>query len=115
LAARTGFDRGERLAGTVRAVQAELADGPYVYRYSGAKEKEGAFLACSYWLVNALAVLGETEQACSLMDAAVALGNDLGLLAEEADPRSGTLLGNFPQGLSHLALINAACALRDAG
>ncbi|HTW20642.1 MAG TPA: glycoside hydrolase family 15 protein [Mycobacteriales bacterium] len=110
LAARTGFDVGERLAGTIAAIQDELALGPMVYRYSGAADEEGAFLACTYWLVIAMVLNGQRDAARKLMDDSVALTNDVGLLAEEIDPDSGAMLGNFPQGLSHLALINAACA-----
>jgi GH15 family glucan-1,4-alpha-glucosidase len=110
LAGRTGFERGDRLAGTIAAVRDELSDGACVYRYSGAADEEGAFIACSFWLVNALVVNGQRDAARELMDQAVSLCNDVGLLAEELDPSSGSMLGNFPQGLSHLALINAACA-----
>jgi GH15 family glucan-1,4-alpha-glucosidase len=113
LMARTGFDRGERLAGTVEAIRKELADGPLVRRYSGA-EDDGGFIACTFWLVHALVLLGDLSEARSLMDEAVALTNDVGLLAEMANPASGAMLGNFPQGLSHLALINAACAFHHA-
>ena len=111
LAGPNGFDRGSRLAGTVAAVQHELARGPLVYRYSGMDAAEGAFLACSFWLVSALAVLGRVEEASALMEEAVDLGNDLGLMAEQMDPEAGVMLGNVPQGLSHLALVNAACAV----
>ncbi|MBV9485291.1 MAG: hypothetical protein JO246_04470 [Frankiaceae bacterium] len=89
--------------------------GPYVYRFSGAAEEEGAFLACTFWLVNALVVNGQRDAARDLMDQAVGLVNDVGLMAEEIDPTSGAMLGNFPQGLSHLALINAACAYTHSG
>lgn len=111
LAARTGFDTGERLAGTIDAVRAELGDGPLIYRYSGMQDEEGAFLACTYWLVEALAVVGRREEAVALMDEAIGLVNDVGLLAEQMDPGTGSMLGNLPQGLSHLALINAAVTL----
>jgi GH15 family glucan-1,4-alpha-glucosidase len=114
LAARTGFDISDRLRGTVKAIQAELSDGPLIYRYTGAAEQEGAFLACSFWLVNALVLLGDIEQARDAMNQALAVQNDVGLLAEQLDPASGAMLGNFPQGLSHLALINAACAYHSA-
>jgi GH15 family glucan-1,4-alpha-glucosidase len=114
LAGRTGFDRGERLAGTIAAVCRELVTGPLVYRYSGARDEEGAFLSCSFWLVGALANVGKVDEARSLMDDAVALGNDVGLFAEQMDPASGAMLGNYPQGLSHLALIDAALCIQLA-
>lgn len=110
IAGQTGFDRGERLAGTVAAVRRELADGPLVYRYTGMAQEEGAFLACSFWLVGALVHLGRLDEAACQMDAATALTNDVGLLAEQMDPATGAMLGNHPQGLSHLALVNAATA-----
>ncbi len=116
LAGPTGFERGPRLAGTIAAVQRELADGPFVYRYTGMQHEEGAFLACTFWLVNALAASGDVAAATTLMDQGVELTNDLGLLSEQMDPATGAMLGNVPQGLSHLALINAAFAIeqRDA-
>ncbi|MEU4244724.1 glycoside hydrolase family 15 protein [Actinoplanes sp. NPDC026619] len=113
LAGQTGFDRGERLAGTVAAIRSELADGPLLYRYTGMQKKEGAFLACSFWLVSALASLGRHEEAAAQMDAAARLTTDLGLLAEQMDPADRSMLGNVPQALSHLALINAAFALQQ--
>jgi GH15 family glucan-1,4-alpha-glucosidase len=109
LAGQTGFERGARLAGTVAAVRRELADGPLVYRYTGMRNEEGAFLACSFWMVSALVHLGLRDEAETLMDEATVLANDVGLHAEQmstSEPRN--MLGNFPQGLSHLALINAA-------
>lgn len=113
LMARTGFDRGERLACTVEAIRKELSDGPVVRRYSGADDG-GGFIACTFWLVHALVQLGDLSEAKALMDEAVGLANDVGLLAEMIDPSTGSMLGNFPQGLSHLALINAACAYERA-
>ncbi|HVT64006.1 MAG TPA: glycoside hydrolase family 15 protein [Mycobacteriales bacterium] len=109
LMARVGYDRGERLAGTIEAIRKELCDGPVVRRYSGSDDG-GGFLACSFWLVHALVQLGDLAEARAVMDEAVTLVNDVGLLSEMYDPSSGAMLGNFPQGLSHLALINAACA-----
>ncbi len=94
----------------------ELCRGPLVYRYSGADREEGAFLACSFWLVEALRSLGHAAEARRTMDDLLALveTRNLGLLNEMADPDTGTLLGNLPQGLSHLALIHAALAVTDA-
>jgi GH15 family glucan-1,4-alpha-glucosidase len=105
---------GDRFGRTIGAVRSELARGPYVYRYSGMEQSEGAFVACSFWLAEALAREGTLDEAEEVMDAAIGLGNDLGLFSEEADPATGELLGNFPQALSHLALINAAAIIKDA-
>lgn len=111
LVARTGFCDGDdpRLHGTIDAIRAELgAGGPLLYRYTGMREKEGAFIACSFWLVEALAIAGRLEEAREVMDGMVERVNDVGLLTEEMDPDTGELLGNMPQALSHLALIAAA-------
>jgi GH15 family glucan-1,4-alpha-glucosidase len=114
LAGRTGFDTGPRLASSVDAVISELGDGPCVYRYSGSEEEEGAFLACSFWVVDALCRTGRRDAAGERMDQAVGLANDVGLLAERIDPSTGAFLGNLPQALSHLALVNAAGTLRES-
>jgi GH15 family glucan-1,4-alpha-glucosidase len=115
LAGRTRFDRSPRLATTIEAVIDELARGPCVYRYSGMGDEEGAFVACSFWLVSALAHTGQLSRAAALMKESVGLGNDLGLFSEQIDPASGEFLGNMPQGLSHLGLIDAAQTLAHAG
>ncbi len=115
LAARVGYlERGDpRLTGTIAALRAELGRGALLYRYSGMQEREGAFLACSFWLVEALVRAGALEEARETMDELLGLANDVGLFAEEIDPDSHELLGNFPQALTHLALINAAYALQE--
>jgi GH15 family glucan-1,4-alpha-glucosidase len=115
LAGRTRFDRGPRLASTIEAIIGELARGPLVYRYSGAAAEEGAFVACSFWLVSALAHSGQLDRAQALMSQSVKLANDLGLFSEQIDPANNEFLGNFPQGLSHLGLIDAAQTLANAG
>jgi GH15 family glucan-1,4-alpha-glucosidase len=115
LAAQTGFDRQERLAGTIDAVNAELAVGPLIYRYTGMAKEEGAFIACSFWMVTALIHARRRDDARTLMNQAITLSNEVGLLAEQMDPATGQMLGNHPQGLSHLALINAATAFNDSG
>ena len=115
LAARTGFELGPRLVSTIEAVATELARGPLVYRYTGMSEEEGAFVACSFWMAEALARTGQTERARQIMKGITALANDVGLFSEQIDPETGAFLGNMPQGLSHLALINAAFALEGTG
>ncbi|HEX5496198.1 MAG TPA: glycoside hydrolase family 15 protein [Mycobacteriales bacterium] len=114
LAARTGFcPAGDpRLTSTIDAVRAELgADGCLLYRYSGQRDAEGAFLACSGWLIEALVHAGRHEEATELLTDLDARATDLGLYSEEIDPATGHLLGNTPQVLTHLAVIGAVTAV----
>ena len=108
--------RDERFRTMIDVIGEELgAGGPLLYRYTGARGHEGAFVACSFWLAEALARAGRLDEAGETMDAMVALANDVGLFAEQIDPATHSFLGNFPQGLSHLSLITAAAAIREAG
>ncbi|MFJ3878888.1 glycoside hydrolase family 15 protein [Streptomyces sp. NPDC090077] len=111
-----------RVIGTVDAVRAELGSSGLVRRYStegpsvdGLPGDEGAFLACSFWLVDALHMTGRTKEARELFEKLLAVRNDVGLLAEEYDTRAGRQLGNFPQAFSHVGLVNTAIALSDGG
>ena len=110
-----GYPEPERLSRTVDTIREQLGAGPgLIYRTSEHVGQEGAFVACSFWAVEALARLGRVDEACETMEQILPYANDLGLFSEEIDPQSGELLGNFPQGLSHLTLVNAAGAVEDA-
>ncbi|HLI66109.1 MAG TPA: glycoside hydrolase family 15 protein [Caulobacteraceae bacterium] len=103
-----------RIKGTVRAIEKELLVDGFVQRYStrpevdGLPPGEGAFLACSFWLCDVYQLAGQTRKAKALFARLLGAANDLGLLAEEYDPKSGRQLGNFPQAFSHVGLINSA-------
>jgi GH15 family glucan-1,4-alpha-glucosidase len=108
-----------RVAGTVDAVRLQLsAGGPILYRYppgtDGLEGGEGAFLPCSFWLVQALACTGRHDEAEALLDELLPLGGRLGLYGEEVEPATGDFLGNYPQALTHAALVQAVLALDAA-
>jgi len=109
-----------RFIGTVAAVEQDLLRDGFVLRYDtrrvddGLPPGEGAFLACSFWLVNAYVLLGRREDAEALFERLLSIRNDVGLLAEEYDPHLGRQVGNFPQAFSHIGLINAAFNLARA-
>ncbi len=111
-----------RVAGTVRAVQDELCEDGFVLRYrpgvgssdDGLPGDEGAFLACSFWLADALHGIGRRREATELLERLMGLANDVGMLAEEYDPRLRRQVGNTPQAFSHLGLVNAARHLSGA-
>ena len=106
-----------RLAATVRRIEEELGVDGLLYRYlgdDGLPGEEGAWFICSFWLVDALVIIGEVDRAQQLFDRLTGHANDLGLLAEQVDPHTGELLGNFPQGFSHIGLIRAATRLAGA-
>ncbi|GAA2270187.1 glycoside hydrolase family 15 protein [Nonomuraea roseoviolacea subsp. roseoviolacea] len=110
-----------RMVGTVAAIEKELMSDGFVLRYPVAEDNdvdglpggEGAFLACSFWLVEVMAMQGRREEAKELFERLLSLRNDLGLLSEEYDPRYSRLVGNFPQAFSHVPLIHAARALSE--
>ena len=100
---------------TVREVEAELREGPFVHRYRGGDGlpgSEGAFLICSFWLVDAMLATGRAEEARTLFGELCEVANDVGLYAEEADHETRAHLGNFPQAFTHLALIASAVNLQ---
>jgi GH15 family glucan-1,4-alpha-glucosidase len=109
-----------RVAGTVEAIERELCSNGFVRRYNtsetddGITGGEGTFLPCNFWLVDNLALLGRQDDACARFEHLLGLRNDLGLLSEEYDPVSRRLLGNFPQALTHVGLVNSAQNLSPA-
>ncbi len=106
-----------RVAGTVAAIEHDLLKDGFVQRYptttgvDGLPPGEGAFLACSFWLVDNLVLLGRTDEAKQRFEQLLALRNDVGLLSEEYDPKAKRLVGNFPQAFSHVGLVNTAVNL----
>jgi alpha,alpha-trehalase len=119
LAAVFGFlpPDDERLRATVDAIDSDLTENGFVLRYrtdetdDGLSGKEGTFLICSFWLVTALAIIGELQRARDLMEKLMRVASPLGLYAEEFDADTGRHLGNFPQAFSHLALMEAAARI----
>jgi GH15 family glucan-1,4-alpha-glucosidase len=113
----------ERVVRTLKAVQDELCDDGFVRRYrtddrgaaDGVSGGEGAFLACSFWLVDNLTLAGRRKEAEQLFERLLDLRNDVGLLAEEYDSSRRRLVGNFPQAFSHVGLVNSAFNLATAG
>ncbi|MFN2474852.1 MAG: glycoside hydrolase family 15 protein [Chthoniobacterales bacterium] len=120
--AHTGFlpPGDERFRNTVEAIERDLMEDGFVLRYRPEKQNvdglpgtEGAFLLCSFWLADCLHLIGRKADARTLFERLLALRNDVGLLAEEYDPRAKRMLGNFPQAFSHVALINTARRLAE--
>lgn len=104
-----------RMVATFERIEEELAEGPFVWRYpegiDGGDSPEGSFVACGFWAAEYLALRGDREAASSRIAALMDAANDLLLFSEEYDPKSATMLGNLPQGLSHAALVHAALTL----
>jgi GH15 family glucan-1,4-alpha-glucosidase len=102
---------------TVNAIQEHLTSNGLVYRYladDGIPGGEATFALCSFWLVDNLALSGQIDEARELFERVVGYANDVGLLAEEIHPANGELLGNFPQGFTHLGLIQSALSIAKA-
>jgi GH15 family glucan-1,4-alpha-glucosidase len=106
-----------RIVGTVNAIEKHLMHDGFVLRYhttefdDGLPPGEGTFLACSFWMVDNLALQGRVDEAREMYERLLSLANDVGLLAEEYDPADGRLVGNFPQGFSHVALVHTGLNL----
>jgi len=115
LAPMLGFPaRRETTLRTIETVERALGHGDFLRRYDcddGLEGEEGAFLICSFWLVDAKLSVGRIEEARALFERLLARANDVGLFAEELEPEDGAFLGNFPQAFTHLALIGTACNL----
>jgi len=107
-----------RILGTIDAIRRTLGSDDLLYRYEldtddGLPPGEAAFLPCSFWLVEALAIAGRSDEAQRIFDTLVLRANDLGLYSEEIDRHTGALLGNFPQALTHIGFMNAALCLNE--
>jgi GH15 family glucan-1,4-alpha-glucosidase len=117
LLARYGYveSRSERMVSTVRHIRERLGQGALLHRYrardDGLPAGEGAFGICSFWAAEAAARQGDVQTARSSFEALLGYANDVGLYAEEIDPRTGAALGNFPQAFTHVGLIDAALML----
>jgi GH15 family glucan-1,4-alpha-glucosidase len=111
----------ERVVNTVEAIATELCEDGFVHRYrphpdlDGLPPAEGAFLMCTFWLADCWTMLGRRDEAVRIFERLRGVANDVGLLAEEYDPGSGRLLGNFPQAFSHVSLVNTVSNLCAAG
>ena len=104
----------ERMLATIHAIDRELGVDGLVRRWTHASDDEGSFVICSFWLAACLAQAGEVDRARDVFERVLGHANDLGLLAEEIDPRDGSLLGNFPQAFSHVGLVRAAASIDRA-
>ena len=112
LAVRFGYPSVDRLRSTLEAVQNELGAGAFHYRYSKAQEEEGCFLACTFWSVEAWAILGQQDRAeAAYAESLNGLSRGVGIYSEMIEPQCGQYLGNLPQGLTHLAALRAALAI----
>jgi GH15 family glucan-1,4-alpha-glucosidase len=106
-----------RVLATIDVVQRDLSDGVHVYRYrypDGLSGDEGAFLLCSFWLLDALVHAGRLDEAEPLLDRLLGLANDVGLYAEMVDPATGEQLGNTPQAFTHMAVVTSCTAISAA-
>jgi GH15 family glucan-1,4-alpha-glucosidase len=107
-----------RILATIRATEEQLTDDRgLVFRYrshDGLEGEEGTFLLCTFWLAQAQALAGRVGPARRTFEKAISYANDVGLLAEEGDPNTRELLGNFPQAFSHIGLVNSAWAIAQA-
>ena len=114
LAVRFGFPNRERLVQTLNAIDRVLGAGPYHYRLTATRDEEGCFLACSFWMAEARALLGEKDRAEAAFVALIGGLDSEGVYPEMIDPRTGEWLGNLPQGLTHLAIVHCAVAVAEA-